>query len=51
MCFVQILLQVPPRSKIHPLDISAIKNVYERVYLMTALEEEEKRRLEEEEGN
>ena len=33
-----------------PLDVAGIKNVYERVWVMTHLEEEEKRRREEQLG-
>lgn len=35
------------KIKISALDVSAIKNVYERVRVMTILEEEEKRKKEE----
>ena len=34
-------------SKISPLDVTAIKNVYERVWLMKHYEEEERRKREE----
>ena len=39
------------RQRISPLDVSTIKNVYERVHLMTLVQEEERKAREESSAN
>ena len=39
------------QQRVSPLDVSAIKNVYERVWLMSYLEDEERKKKQQEENS